>query len=226
MNSSELLEAYRSGVGAELSRRFSDYDIFRMMNESYRAFVRLTGGIADFTSEACFIPLVAGEHLSSMHPSVLRVMCMHLVSNDLPVRLINLTDVPSIADTDDYGRAIIPRARDDFSQGPVRFALIGAERNKVRWYKVPEANDTARMSIYRMPLIDIVGDGQELSEIGEEHHEALLTNMYYLSMLSPRVGNVNAAASYKAVFEEYCAFSKREIERYKHKTRVVQYGGL
>ncbi len=130
MNSSELLEAFRSGVGAELSRRVSDYDIFRMMNESYKAFVRLIGGIADFTSEARAIPLTAGEPLSPMHPSVLRIMEMHLQSNQAGVKLINLTDRPDvIVDTTDYGRAIIPMARDDYTQGAVRFALIGAERD-------------------------------------------------------------------------------------------------
>lgn len=226
MNSSELHEAFRSGVGGEVSRRLSDYDVFRMMNESYRTFVRLTGGIADFTSEACTIPLVAGEPLSPMHPAVLRIMRMNLKSDDTPLRIINQTDLPFLVpDQTDYGRAIIPLARNDLSRGSVRFALIGAERDKVRWYKVPEVDDEVVMSIYRMPLKQITGDGQELDEIGAEHHEHLLLNMYYMAMSSPRIGNLNAAASYKAAFEEYCAYSKREIERYKHKTRTVQYGG-
>jgi hypothetical protein len=31
---------------------------------------------------------------------------------------------------------------------------------------------------------------------------------------------------YKALFESYCAMVRAEWERYKHKTRVVTYGGL
>jgi hypothetical protein len=226
MNSSELLEAFRSGVGAEASRRLSDDDVWRIANDAYYAFVRLTGGVADVTSEACQVQLVADQATSVLHRSLLRLMNVFLRSTGDKVQIVNQTDIHGRPTGDDYGRALNPLSRQDFSTGPVRFAVIGTQRGLVRWYKVPLEDDIADLSIYRLPLNKITGDGQELSDVDEEHHLALLDHMYCAAYMHPEVAGYQAAGAHKAKFEEYCREIKREIERYKHKDRVVQYGGL
>ncbi len=226
MDSSELLEAFRSGVGAEASRRLSDDDVWRIANDAYYAFARLTGGVADVTSAACQVALVAEQPTSILHPSLLRILRVFLRSTGDMVQVVNQTDIHARPMGDDYGRALNPMARQDYSVGPVRFAVIGTQRGLVRWYKVPLEDDIADLTIYRLPLNKITGDGQELSDVDEEHHLALLDHMYCAAYMHPEVAGYQAAAVHKAKFEEYCREIKREIERYKHKDRVVQYGGL
>lgn len=40
--------------------------------------------------------------------------------------------------------------------------VIGMQRGIVRWVNVPEADDTIKLRVYRLPLNDITGDDQEL----------------------------------------------------------------
>lgn len=224
MNSSELNEAFRSGLGAELSRKFSDDDVWRLANMAYRQFVRLTGGIPDFTSPATVVAITAGQAVSPLDKLVLRIERMTLRSTKRTIEIVNHTDLGR-KHVDDY-RRMSPLTLDD-RQGMVRYGVIGMERNKVRWVAVPEQDDTVDMVIWRLPTTVVDGDGIDLDEIDEQHHYHLLLHMNSMASAMPLVGNAGAAEAYGAAFNDYCAQVRREVERYRAKpVREVAYGGL
>ena len=66
MNVQELYDQFRSDMqDEEQDFLWTDVELFRYMNEAYRMFVRLMGGIADFTSDLCAVPIVAGEQIGA-----------------------------------------------------------------------------------------------------------------------------------------------------------------
>lgn len=224
MNSSELNEAFRSGLGTELSRKFSDDDVWRIADNAYRSFVRLTGGIPDFSSPATEVAVTAGEPVSALSPLVLRILRMTRRSDSGDVTIVNQTDVSAMTQSD-YGR--VKQLMLDNKRGPVRFAMIGMEKNKVRWISVPEVDDVVDMMIYRLPQTRIFEDGQELDEVEEQHHYALLNKMNALAAATPLVANAGGATAYEQAFGDYCAQVRAEMNRYKAKpVRTVSYGGL
>ena len=62
MNSTGLYDAFRSDV-VDTARPYfwTDDDVWRYAADAHRMFLRLTGGVSDFISEACEVPVVAGE---------------------------------------------------------------------------------------------------------------------------------------------------------------------
>lgn len=223
MDSSELHEAFRSSIGADLSRLYSDDEVWRMADDAYRTFVRLTGGIPDFSSSATEVPIVSGEAVSALSPLILRITRMTLRSDKSDIKIINQTDLGMLYG-DDYHRAAPVRLDD--SAGPVRFGMIGMEHNKVRWIKVPEVDDFADLMIYRLPLTRINDEAQSLDEIDNTHHYALLDHMTARAMMHPEANATREGVAHGAVFADYCRQVRREIERRAFKPRVTQYGGL
>lgn len=226
MDSTGLLKAFRSDV-VDTARPYlwSDEECWRYANDAYRMFVRLTGGVADFLSEACEIAVTTGEPLVDLHPSILRIMDATLRSTNQPVEVINSTDVGKMRSTD-YGQ--IKQLLLDDKAGRIRYLVHGMQRDKARLVQVPEVDDFIDLHIYRTPLDMITGDGQELTDVAEDHHLHLLDWMKHLAYKKQDADTFNPQASLqgKQDFEAYCAFVKAEWERYKHKTRVVSYGGL
>lgn len=224
MNSSELHEAFRSGLGSELSRRLSDDDVWRIANDAYRAFVRLIGGIPDFTSALTSVNIVTGEKVAEISPLILRIDRITRRSDNGDIKVINHTDVNRL-NKSDYGR-VTPLSFDD-RQGMVRYAVIGMEKNKVRWVSVPAEDDVADMVIYRLPVTIIDGDGVDLDEVEEVHHFSILDKMFARAFSLPLMGNPQAAVAYESKFDAYCAEVRREMSRVKSKqVREVVYGGL
>jgi hypothetical protein len=213
VNSTDLYEAFRSDVSDEAAPYlWADAEVFRYMNDAYRMFVRKTGGVADFTSAATQIPVVAGDPVGALDPSVLRVMNAYLVSNNTPLTILN---GPGAAP---------PTSR----AGQVRAMVIGEQRHAVRWTAIPAADDTVQLSVYRLPLRFITGDAQAFTDVDEDHHIHLLDWMKHLAYRKQDAEAFDRAKSDEcgAAFIDYCDFVKAEHERYKHKTRVVAYGGI
>lgn len=228
MNSGQLYDLFRSDVvDVERPYLWSDTEVFGYMADAYRMFARLTGGISDATSDATLVPITAGEPFSDVSPLILRFRSAQLESSGRDIKIINREDLDTMF-RDDYG--VQRRVTLDSTTGPVLYMVIGMERNKVRWLRVPEVDDNARLLIYRLPLRNVTeGDMDfEFSEIGEEHVEHLL-----LWMKARAYGKQDAETfdrarrdEMKNAFESYCFDVKQEWERYKHKTRIVAYGGL
>ena len=99
----------------------------------------------------------------------------------------------------------------------------------IRAVQVPRGFDVADAHIYRLPLTVISGDGQEITDVDEEHHLRLVEWMKYLAYGKNDADTFNPRGSAEAEqrFRAYCAQVKAEWERYKTKpVRVVSYGGL
>ena len=226
MDSTGLLKAFRSDV-VDTARPYlwSDEECWRYANDAYRMFVRLTGGVADFLSEACEIAVITGEPLVDLHPSILRIMDATLRSTNQPVEVINSTDVGKMRSTD-YGQ--IKQLLLDDKAGRIRYLVHGMQRDKARLVQVPEVDDFIDLHIYRTPLDMITDHDQELTDVAEDHHLHLLDWMKHLAYKKQDADTFNPQASLqgKQDFEAYCSFVKAEWERYKTKVRIVSYGGL
>lgn len=226
MDSTGLYEAFRSDVvDTAQPYLWSDDEVWRYANDAYRMFVRLTGGVADFLSDVCSVDVVAGEPVAELHPAILRIMEANLRSDTRVLQIINSTDLGKMRSSD-YGQ--IKQLALDMRTGPVRYMVQGLKRGQVRWVQVPEENDVVDMLIYRLPLNMITGDGQELTDVPEDHHIHLLDWMKHLAYKKQDADTFNPRASEqsKQDFEAYCSFTKAEWERYIHKPRAVVYGGL
>ena len=82
MDSTGLYEAFRSDVVDEAKPYlWSDADVWRYANDAYRMFVRLTGGVADFLSDACVVDIVGGEATAQLSPTIMRIMSAMTFSN-------------------------------------------------------------------------------------------------------------------------------------------------
>ena len=226
MDSTELFDAFREDTLDKATASFwSDSEVFRYMNAAYREFVRLIGGIPDFTSEASEAPIYAGEANGVLHPSVLRVMSAQRRSDSAPIEIINFTDLNKTR-VMDYGVQRVLKL--DNRTGPVRYGIIGMQRGILRWMLVPEEDDTADLYVKRMPLNKITEFDQEFADLDEDHHIHLLDGMKMFAMAKQDADtfDMGKASDYQAKFEAYARQVKAEAERYEHKNREVTYGGI
>jgi len=213
VNSTDLLEHFRSDVSDEVAPYlWSDSEVWRYMNDAYRMFVRKIGGVADFTSAATQIPVIATEVVGDVDKSILRVMNAYRLSDNTPLKVLN-------------GPGSAPPTT---LAGPVHAMVIGEQRHVVRWTSIPVADDTVQLSVYRLPLDTITGDAQEFTDVDEDHHLALLDWMKHLAYKKQDAETFDRARSSESEqsFSDYCAFVKDEHERYKHVNRTVAYGGI
>ena len=228
MTPAELYDLFRTDI-TDVARPYlwTDEEVFSYMDSAHKQFVRLTMGIGDFTSVATVVNVDTGDPLAYLHPSILRIREATLASNGRQVKIINIEDGPALLD-DDYGqmRQLIA----DYRSGPVSHMIIGMEKNKARWVKVPEFDDTVNLVIYRMPLNTLTLDTSEefVFEIEERHHRYLLEYMKCLAFRKNDAETFDRGRSQECdeQFARYCNQSLAEWERSKHKTRVVAYGGL
>lgn len=226
MDSSEMYDAFRSEVMDEVAPYlWKDAEVWRIMNDAYRMFVRLTGGVADFDSDICAVDIVANEPVSEINSNILRIMNATRRSDGLGIKVVNFTDLGAHARSD-YGQS--RPVKIDNTPGQVWAAVIGMRKNAIRWLHIPVVDDVADLHVYRLPLNTITGPGQSFDDVEENHHLHLLKWMKHLAYAKHDVEtyNRNLSENYKQDFVAYCEFVKAEWERYKHKPRFVAYGGI
>ena len=221
-----MLTAFRQEVvDIAEPQLWGDDELLRYLNAAVFEFVRRTGGIADVSSPATQVPVLTGISDTPLHPAILRIMRARRRSDGRLLRIVNLTDVGASTE-DDYGQMVglyrVPRP------GPVTHMMIGEERNKASWLCLPDEDDIVDLSIYRLPLQAIRGLDQELTDVEEMHHLHLFDHMKYLAYRKQDIETLNPQESQRGYegFERYCQQVTAEWERYKHKNRVVRYGGL
>lgn len=226
MISEELKDIFRDEVqDLEKPYLWSDDAVYRYMNDAYTQFFRLTGGIADVTSSATQVDVVAGEYLADLHPSILRIMSAQLASDQSILKIFNMADVDASKNAD-YGYVLNSiRVRRD---GTVKTVVIGAERNKAILIDTPMVNDTINLHIYRLPLTRIKDGTHQLEELPEDHQMHLVNWMKHLAYLKQDAETFDKSKSdeCEGLFRNYCGQCTAEWNRYKHKTRETTYGGL
>ena len=227
-NSQELFDTFRGDV-VDTARPYlwTDEEVIRYADDAYRMFFRLTGGIADFTSDVTKIPVVTGEDMVNLDPSILRIMAAQLLSNGQEVRVVNATDLPALFRSGvDYGQ--LRQLTMQNSPGAVRWLVMGMQRNTAKLIQIPTVDDEIDMYVYRMPLAHITDGTHLMDDMLPDHHLHLLKWMKYhaYNKQDTETFDKTKAAEAEAAFRTYCLQSKLEWERYKTKTRVVAYGGL
>lgn len=226
MNAGEVIDAFREDV-VDVAKPYlwNSSEVWRYLDGAYRMFVRLTGGVRDFTSSATRVDIITGEPVGILDASILKILSATRSSDNGSIELINYTDLGKSVGTD-YGRPY--NLKLDTTTGSVHSGVIGMERNKIRWINVPAADDTAELIIRRLPRARLTEDDDELVDIEVDHHINLLDWMKHKAYLKQDADafDPDKAALCKAKFEEYCNLSRAEGERYKHKARSVAYGGI
>ena len=229
MTSDDLYALFRSDVvDAVAPHLWSDTEVWGYMNDAYRMFARLTGGIPDTTSALTRLALTPGVATNAVSPLILRFRSAYLLSDGTELKIINEADLPRLA-TSDYGQ--VNPARRNLLTGKVTHMVTGMDRRAtsgtVRWVYIPDAEDTVQLSVQRLPL-ETVESGFEFPEIGEEHHEHLM-----LWMKARAYGKQDAECfdrgrrdEYTQAFRTYCAEAKAEWNRYRSHNMSVAYGGL
>jgi hypothetical protein len=227
MNSTDLLLRFRSEVGDE-SRPYlwTDDDIFAYAASAQINLCRLPlRGIADATSVATIVPVIAGEPFSPLHPSVLEIRGATLRSTGRQIETFNYGDVLSGRVEQDFGLRIRTVLSDDV--GPIRSAVLGVEDGKLRWNGVPEVDDEVKLVIYRQPF-SLVSDHDQVVELIDEHLDGLLLWMKHRAYgkQDGEAFDRTKSEEFLALFVAYQDYAAQAQRRKLHKPRLIQYGGI
>ena len=217
MTPSELLEQFRLDV-ADVATPYlwEDAEFFRYADEAQKQFTRLTDGIPESTSAAVTeISVTSGTDTYALSPLVLKVRAARTLSDGRPLDVLNLEDMVTRGNYFD-GRT-----------GIVKVVVTGMDVDSVRVWPMPIADMTVKLSVFRMPLLDIT-DTSTAFEIAPQHHLNLLPWIKYraYSKQDAEAFDKTRAADFKSVFETYCTAVKAEQARARHKPRAVAYGGI
>lgn len=226
MTSDELYDLFRKDVVDTVQPYlWSDDEVYAYMNDAYYMFVRMTGGISDFTSAACTVAAVANQPVANINPAILVIRQASLDPSGDAVRVINAQDMERLSD-EDYG--VLRQINTSVSKGRVRYMVMGMEQGKVRWVNTPDVNYTVKLIIDRLPLTTITDGGQQFEGVNAHHHFHFLQWMRHLAYgkQDAETFDKTRSGAEKQMFEQYCYLAKMEKDRYKHKVRVVAYGGI
>lgn len=227
MNIEDLISLFRKQVGdTESPPLWDDDEIFSYLVDAQDMLVRSFGGISDSTTPAITnLAVVPGVAFAKFSPYILRIRSGRLVGARRDVPIISESDAANRV-TVDYGELLSTTLNDD-DTGPVRQAIIGLDDKKLRWVKVPEAADTFKMHVYRLPYPRLQKEDDPL-EVDEQHHIHLLKWMKHLaySKEDAETYDVEMADKNKDAFDLYCEKVRQETERQRYKPRIVHYGGL
>lgn len=231
MTVTELFDLFRQDVVDVVEPHlWSDEEVYSYMDDAFKMYARLTGGIPDASSDITKVDIVTGEEYSTVSPLILKFREAELESTGQVIKLVNNEDLRSTL-RGDYGATV------SFSRnrpGRVTHMAIGLDRTGegglVRWVGIPEVDDVALLSVYRLPLTTLneTADDKALYDIGEEHHPSLLMWMRYRAYAKDDAETLDKGQSMnnRRAFEDYCNMAKAENERYKSKPRIVRYGGI
>ncbi len=226
-DSQELFDRFREDVvDVVKTYLWTEDEVTSYADDAYRMFVRLTGGIADFTSDVTQVPIVTGEELVATDGSILRIMSASLVSDGSDVKVVNSTDLPNLMTTMDYGKRLSFTNKN--VPGAVRYIVVGMQKKVAKLINIPQVDDTLALVLYRLPLKHIEDGSHPLDEVETDHHIHLLSWMKHLAYLKQDSETFDKTKSAEAedTFRKYCALHKAEINRMQAKPRSVAYGGL
>lgn len=226
MTPKELYDLFRADTTDNVEPYlWSDPEVWAYMNDAYTMFVRLIGGIPDYRSDLCTVMATKGEEFSDIDPKILFIRQATLEPLGETVKVINAQDIESLND-EDYG--LMRRLNISKSTGKVRYLVMGLEDDVVQWVHIPDRDYEVHLLVERLPLEPVTEDSETFEGVKEHHHFHLLKWMKAQAYLKQDAETFNKVKSdeQKAEFLAYCELAKKEKEKYKHKVRVVRYGGI
>lgn len=225
MTPAALLALFRADVRDEATPPlWSDLEIYSYMDDAQKKFCIETGGIADSSSAITIIPLLLGEQWVAYDKRILKIRGGSRVSDDYDVKILNYEDLGTARFMSDYGNTFGTSFRN--TAGPVQAIVVGMDANRMRVAGIPQFNDSLQLSVYRLPLEDIV-DASDVFEIDDRHHRHLMDWMKSLGYQKQDAETYDKGKSteFENRFLGYCAEARRSRELREHKYRTVAYGG-
>lgn len=226
MDSTALHDLYRADVRDDAAPYlWSSPEIYAYIDDAQKMFCRLQGGIADASSADTIVSVTAGDVFASISPRILKLREARRSSDNRGLEILNFEDLQSTMLRDDYG-IMGTGYTFDLTPGSVTALVVGMETNRVRLVRVPDADLTLNLIVYRLPLVTITGSGQAL-EIDEHHHRHLMLWMKHLGHQKQDAETYDRgrADMFRDEFYAYCDRAKAEREKREHKYRTVKYGG-
>jgi hypothetical protein len=205
---------------------WSDLEVFHYMNSAYTTFVRRTGGIPEYyNDETCLVTASKNVETTPLHPKILTIREAHLEPKGETVKVINMQD-EAYLQMEDYG--LYRQLTVSKTIGKVKYLVIGIQDDIAKWVSIPDVDYQVRLLIERLPLEEITGLQQEFTDVKEHHHPFFLHWMKHLAYSKQDADTFDKvkAADEEQRFLSYCGAARQEKEKYKHKVRVVRYGGL
>lgn len=216
MTAGELLKLFRSEMSDDVAPYlWSDKDVYGYIDDAQKMFCRKTDGIPDATTPSVTALAVApNDTWVATDPSIRKFRTASRADNGRPIEIVNQEDLVS--------RKMFYDGR----SGPIWALVIGEEGDQARVYPKSSETMTINLLVYRLPLEDIEGD-QDF-EIGVTHHRHLLLWVKALAYLKQdsETFDKSRAKEFEDKFLVYCQEAMLEARKKKHKTRIVQYGGV
>lgn len=216
MTSGELLDLFRVEMNDRTEPKlWSDEFIFGAIDDAQKQFTRLTDGIPDSTTPAVVeLAVTTAGDTYALHPAILKIRSARRLDNGRPVAVVNEEDMPT------------RNMFFDGITGTLQALVTGMDENSVRVWPMPREAADVRLSVFRLPLVDITDD--QAFEIGVQHHRHLLMWAKHLAygVQDAETFDKTKSQEFKDRFEVYCFKAKQEQARARHKPRAVAYGGI
>ena len=216
MTSGDLMDLFRDEMADKVTPYlWSDDLVFGYIDDACKRFCRLTDGIPDSTTTTVVnLAIVAGTDTYPLSPLVLKIRTARRADNGREVLVLNEEDM---APQDRYF---------DNLPGIPTALITGMDVDSVRVHPYPSVDTPMKLSVFRLPLIDVIDD-QPL-EIPAQHQRALLLRAKALAYGKQDAETFDRTKSetFDDKFTGYCAAAKAEQARARHKPRTVAYGGI
>jgi hypothetical protein len=222
MTPEQLIERFRSDV-ADTAKPYlwSVDEVEEFVVEAEREFYRLIGGIRDATTDVTQLALTAGEAAVPYDESILAIHSARLASTGARVHMLSYDDV--FGDTNVQLPFSLSTINDT---GNVCAVVKGLDDNQLRVIHVPAVDDVLMLVVDRLPTDDPLEVGEFTAN--KIHHRQFLHWMKHLAYDKQDADSFDKgkADDFGARFERYCGQVKLELERQRHKPRLIAYGGI
>lgn len=217
MTVGELLDLYRlEMVDVAQPYLWSDEFILGALSDAQVQFCRWTDGIPDSSSAGItLLSVLTGVDSYTLSPKVLKIRTARFDVTGRPVEVLNEEDMP--------GRSMYFDGR----PGTVSALITGMDENSVRVWPMPAEDVDIRLSVFRLPLLDLT-DGDDPLVVPLQHQRALLLWAKHLGygVHDSETFDEKKSQDFEQKFMAYCASAKIDQGRARHKPRSVAYGGI
>jgi hypothetical protein len=207
---------------------WSDSNFYRYIDEAQRQFARDTRYFRDSaTSEICTMPVFANRDYVVIDERILEVTRAQLSSNNRPLQVLNFNELDHHT-----------RSGDSFEQweitswsestGTPRHLVLDHDNNRGRLVPSPTVDDTLNLWVIRDPLDPIDGDDDEL-EIEDRSDQLIVLGYAKYLAYSKQDADVVDPARANDELGKYVAATegvRRRLNKKRHRTGTVRYGGL
>lgn len=220
-DSSDLIRWFRLDMDdLEEPPLWSDEEILEYANDAQQWLCRKTEGIEDsMTPSVCTINVAPTPDASAswvpLSPLILKIRGATRNDTGRGIPVVNPEKLEA------YG------IRWDGNSSVVKALVVGLTKNKARVYPVSSESVVITLSVFRLPLVDIIEPEQAL-EVDSQHHRALVLWMRHrgYSKQDADTLDLKRAADYEAKFDAYCYKALQEQERARRSVGVTLYGGI